>query len=207
MWSVLLGRGFVHPADEMTARHTTSHPELLAWLSRDFADHGYDVRRLIRGIVLSRVYSLGFGKAPPESFAAALERPLSAEQLARSWRVVAGLPPEDDAFRHAVTAKFPDVVPRENAANVQQAQFLEYSPDLAAILRPEPGSTVARLAQVPDPSVRAREAFAAVLGREPDREEARGMQTFLEAQAKRPVDGIRDGLWALMTSAEFLTMP
>ncbi|MBL9137507.1 MAG: DUF1549 domain-containing protein [Verrucomicrobiales bacterium] len=207
MWSVLLGRGLVHPADEMTARHTPSHPELLTWLSRDFADHGYDVRRLIRGLVLSRLYSLGFGDAPPDSFAAALERPLSAEQLARSWRVVAGLSPEDETFRRAVTAKFPDIVPRENAANVQQAQFLAYSPALASLLRPEPGGTVARLAQVTDASVRAREAFATVLGREPDREEAGRMESFLEAQSERPADGIRDGLWALMTSAEFLTMP
>src|SRR2546422_715767 len=50
MWSVLLGRGIVHPADEINARNAPSHPELLDWLSRDFAAHQHDIRRLVRGI-------------------------------------------------------------------------------------------------------------------------------------------------------------
>lgn len=85
MWFVLLGRGLVHPVDEMNGRNPASHPELLDWLSRDFESHGYDVRRLMRGLVLSRPYGLGLvsgGEVPASAFAAAIERPLTGEQLA-----------------------------------------------------------------------------------------------------------------------------
>src|SRR5262249_38500287 len=113
MWSVLLGRGIVNPADEINARNTPSHPELLEWLSKDFARTQYDVRRLIRGIVLSRPYGLGRSEASPQKFAGALERPLSAEQIARSWCIAAGLKADDNSLRRATVSAMPDVLPRE----------------------------------------------------------------------------------------------
>jgi len=203
MWSVLLGRGIVHPADEINARNAPSHPELLEWLSQDFAAHQYDIRRLVRGIVLSRVYSLGPSSAAPERFGGALERPLSAEQLARSWRIAAGLSAEDNSLRRAVIKAMPDL--REYNATFQQAQFLSCSPALMEILKPE--GTVARLAAIPQSSDRVRRGFLTVYGRAPDSEETRQAQTFLDARSDKPAEAVRDLLWALMTSAEFLTMP
>jgi mono/diheme cytochrome c family protein len=210
MWATLLGRGIAHPADEMNDRNAPSHPELLAWLAQDFAAHGYDVRRVVRGIVLSRVYGLSAqtGNAvPPEAFARALERPLMAEQIARSWRVSAGLSPEDDALRRVVIEAMPDVLPRDYNATFQQAQFLAGSPELASLLKPAPGSTVERLAAVADPASGVREAFLAAFGRWPDAEERAQAVAFLEAHSERPVESAGDLLWALMTSAEFLTAP
>ncbi len=49
MWAAFIGRGIVHPADEMNGRNEPSHPELLDWLAQDFAAHGYDIRRVVRG--------------------------------------------------------------------------------------------------------------------------------------------------------------
>lgn len=210
MWAVLLGRGLVHPPDEMTARNPPSHPALLQTLSADFAAHHYDIRRLVRGLVLSRVYALGTAPhetPPPESFASALERPLSAEQLARSWRVAVGLPPEDETLRRAVTAALPEVMPRDYSATFQQAQFLTRSPALENLLKPGSGSTLHRLATERDVALRSREACLAVLGRAPDAEEADRLGSFLAARADQPEEATRDLLWALMTSAEFLTLP
>jgi hypothetical protein len=206
-WAARTGRGIVHPADEMNARNAPSHPALLDWLAQDFATHRYETRRVVRGIVLSRVYALGAADVPPESFAGALERPLSAEQIARSWRIAAGLPPDDDALRRAVIDAMPDVLPREYHATFQQAQFLANSPALAALLKPAPGNTVARLAALPDAASRVREAFVAVHGRSPDDEEAARAGALVSERSNQPAEAIRDLLWALMTSAEFLTMP
>jgi mono/diheme cytochrome c family protein len=207
MWSVLLGRGIVHPADEINARNAASHPELLDWLSQDFAAHQYDIRRLVRGIVLSRVYALSPSEAAPERFAGALERPLSAEQIARSWRVAAGLTVEDNALRRGVITAIPDVLPREYNATFQQAQFLSSSPALTEILKPASEGTVARLTTLPQSSSRVRQAFLAVYGRAPDSEEAKQTEVFLDARSDKPAEAVRDMLWALMTSAEFLTTP
>ena len=49
--------GLVMPLDQMHSENPPSHPELLAWLARDTVEHGYDLRRLIRGLVLSRAYA------------------------------------------------------------------------------------------------------------------------------------------------------
>jgi mono/diheme cytochrome c family protein len=206
MWAVLLGRGIVHPADEMNARNAPSHPQLLDWLAQDFA-RNYDARRLIRGLVLSRAYALsGAASAPADSFAAAAERPLTAEQLARSWRVAAGLAPDDESLLRAAVQALPDVQPREYNATSQQAQFLTNSPALAALLKPEAGGTGQRLAALTDPAECAREAFRAALGREPDSAELDGA-TALLAAAPDKTRAAGDLLWALLTSAEFLTMP
>ena len=207
MWAALIGRGIVHPADEMNARNVPSHPELLDWLALDFAAHGCDIRREVRGIVLSRVYALGAADAEPDTFAGALERPLSAEQIARSWRIAAGLPPDDNALRRAVITAMPDVMPKDYNATFQQAQFLTNSPAFADILKPASGSTVERLAALPDTTSRVREAFLAVHSREPDAEESAHAAAFLNERPDKPADAVRDMLWALMTSAEFLTMP
>ena len=209
LWAVLIGRGIVSPVDEMNARNTPSHPQLLDWLGEDFAAHGYDIRRLVRGVVLSQVYALGpaAGTMPPDAFAGARERPLTAEQLARSWRIAAGLTPDNDALRRATIAALPDVLPQEYNATFQQAQFLSNATALQEVLRSVPGSTLASLAALPDTSSRVREAFLAVYGRMPDAQEAAQGEAFLEAHSDDSAGAVRDLLWALLTSAEFLTVP
>jgi len=206
-WAVFVGRGLVHPADEMNARKAPSHPELLDWLAADFAGHGHDVRRLVRGIVLSRVYASGRSVAAPEAFAGAVERPMTAEQIARSWRIAAGLAPDDDGLRRAVVGALPEVMAAEYNATFQQAQFLCNSPALAGLLGADAGGTVARLVALPDTASRVDRAFLAVYGRPPDAGEARQARAFLEARHDRVAEGARDLMWALMTSAEFLTTP
>ena len=212
LWAVLLGRGIVAPVDEMTTRNTPSHPELLDWLSADFVAHHHDIRREVRGIVLSRVYALGFdsataGGSDPAAFACAAERPLTGEQLARSWCIAAGRPTENDGLRRAAVAAIPDVLPREYQATFQQAQFLSAAPALEDLLEPVSESTVARIAALPAPSERIEAAFRAVLGRAPEPEEAARAGEVLGVRPEQPVEAVRDLLWALLTSPEFLTMP
>jgi hypothetical protein len=75
-----------------------SHPELLAWLARDFVLHGYDLRQLVRLILTSQVYQrAGTGqnlKAAAEQrfFAAPEPRRLSAEQVVDSLFAMSGQP-------------------------------------------------------------------------------------------------------------------
>jgi mono/diheme cytochrome c family protein len=207
MWAVFFGRGIIHPADQMNERNAPTQPELLEWLARDFSTNHHDARRLIRGIVLSRAYGLAASSNPPETFAGALERPLSAEQLARSWRVAAGLPTDSDALRKAAVAAIPDLLPETYNASFQQAQFLTSSPALAEFLQPRAGNTTERLAAIADTNLRMQAAFTAAYSRAPDADESARLQAFLEDRREDRAGGARDLLWALLTSAEFLTMP
>ena len=150
---------------------------------------------------------LGATDSAPETFAGALERPLTAEQIARSWRIATGFPSEDKTLRRAVIGAIPEVLPREYTASFQQAQFLTNAPALAEILKPSPNNATTRIAALPNATARVNASFLAVYGRTPDNEEATQSVAFLAARSEKPEDGVRDLLWALMTSAEFLTMP
>ena len=66
MWGLFLGRGFVDPVDDIRPSNPADAPELEQALARDFAAHGYDSKRLIRTIALSRAYGLSTS-APDES--------------------------------------------------------------------------------------------------------------------------------------------
>ena len=50
LWFRFHGYGLVMRLDQMHAKNPPSHPELLEWLARDFVAHGYDLRRLVRGL-------------------------------------------------------------------------------------------------------------------------------------------------------------
>lgn len=208
-WALLMGRGLVDPVDEMNSKHPPSHPELLDWLAADFAAHRYDVRRLIRSVVLSRSYQLavwsGPNAPPADAFAAAAEKPLTAEAIARSVRIASGRSPDDETLRRALVDRFPDVLPRTPQATIQQAMFLANSELVTALFKPGPDTAAARLAVLPSPAERVREAFRLALLRNPDADELNHGVEFLKAHGERPAEGVGELLWALVAGPEFLT--
>ncbi len=202
-WAILLGRGIVDPPDEMNSKHPASHPELLEWLAVDFTAHNHQVRHLIRAIVLSRGYQLAratdSASSPPEAFASALEKPLTAETIARSAQLASGRE-ADDAFRQALMERFPDSSIRPARATIQQTMFLANSEQMAALFAPrEQGSTPQTTAKE-----RVRAAFRRTLIRDPDSEElAQGVE-FLKSHGDSPA-ATGQLIWALVAGPEFLT--
>jgi hypothetical protein len=236
VWAMLFGRGLVHPVDLMDSKHPPSHPELLDWLARDFERNGYDVKRLIRTLCNTKAYQLDSRAARPakakpaapdrcsprlsdgrgvrgegyDSFARALDKPLSAEQLFRTLLLATGNPPDAEGkisgrsekeLRHAFAAQFPDMFPAEYNATLHQAMFLSNSPLFDQLLVPHGDNLAARLPALPDAEARVRAAFAAVLGREPERDELRECVAYLTARS--PEAGVKQLLWAMLSSAEF----
>jgi len=98
VWAELTGRGFVDPLDNFSTYNPPRQPSTLDFLSREFIANGYDLRHLIRMIVLSDTYrraSLPAAAAvvqreeSEKSFAAATTRRMLGEVLFDSV-VVAG---------------------------------------------------------------------------------------------------------------------
>ena len=57
IWQTYFGRGLVvTDGDFGTQGETPSHPELLDWLSSDFVEHGWSIKKLHRSILLSATY-------------------------------------------------------------------------------------------------------------------------------------------------------
>jgi Protein of unknown function (DUF1549)/Protein of unknown function (DUF1553) len=58
MWGQFLGRGFTDPVNDMRPSNPPQGGAILDGLAKDFASHGYDVRRVMRTIALSEAYQL-----------------------------------------------------------------------------------------------------------------------------------------------------
>ncbi len=86
IWYHLMGRGLVDPVDDMRITNPASHPVLLDKLTQDFVRSGFDMRHLIRTIMLSRTYQLestpnDSNKHDTINYSHVAPRRLGAEQL------------------------------------------------------------------------------------------------------------------------------
>ncbi len=218
IWALFLGRGIVHPVDEMNSKHPPSHPELLDWLAKEFVDNDYQLRPLVRSIILSRPYQLSTRPVSgslglPEDFSVSLEKPLTAEVLWRSIRVA--LHGEEvkldspghesyQALRRVLIKFFPDIFPVEYNTSLQQAMFLTNSPILDSLLDPFDGNLTLELLSIPDLGRRVDRAYISTFGRFPDFQEKGSSLIYLRDRIDRPEAGIKQLVWTLLTSAEFL---
>jgi len=224
-WYRLLGQGLVMPLDQMHSANPPSHPELLAWLAPDMATHGYDLRRLIRGLVLSEAYARSSrweGKEPsprPSLFAVALVRPLTPMQLATSLRLAtvdpASLPPEVPAepFEKRIEALEGSARSLATAftnssgdsqIGVSEALFFSNGKRVASeLLADGADRLVSRLKQTAATAELIDLAVRNVLSRAPDDDELRTLGVYLGQRTDRPEEGREQLVWALLTSPEF----
>ena len=98
-WAQVFGHGFTSPIDDLGSHNPVSHPELLEFLTRSFAESDYDVRRLMRWLTLSRTFQLSSLQTeesvavddPQEGgtplFSRAYPRPMGPEQVYDSIRI------------------------------------------------------------------------------------------------------------------------
>jgi hypothetical protein len=216
IWAWMMGRGLVHPVDAIDSYHPPSHPGLLDWLSRDFENSGYDVRRLIRSIAMTRAYQLSSSSekfSDPQWFAAGLPKPLTAEMLRRS--MVVALEPDDEKpwssleYRAAFAKTFPDVLPEDSVANVAQGLLLTNGPSVNDLISAKHSGFLKRVIQETrwdeiesiDRSVSL--LFQQILGRPPDQEESSRCRVFLSNRSEQKDGAIEAIAWALLTGSEF----
>jgi hypothetical protein len=81
-----LGRGLVDPEDDMRVTNPASNPELLDALAKDFVDHHFDLKHLIRTICTSTSYQLSaepndWNRDDKQNFSRYYPKRLNAEVL------------------------------------------------------------------------------------------------------------------------------
>lgn len=223
MWHRLLGSGLVNPLDQMHSENPPSHPELLAWLARDTAAHGYDLRRLIRGIVMSDTYSRASkypsGSHPPEQyFAVARLKPLTPMQLAASLKIAATDPAAFEGLKADELEKKIEGV--ENSVRGFASQIAQPTDDFQVgvgeallfsnsdrvakeFLTDGDGSLLGRAKATADPKEAIGLMVRAAYNRPATAEELEALTGYVRRRSDRPAEAYRQVLWALLTSAEF----
>ena len=102
IWYHLMGRGIVDPIDDFRSTNPPSHPALLDALTRDFIEHDFDLRHLIRRMMNSRTYQLssvpGDGAGDGGNYSHGGIRRLTAEQLLDAMCQVVGVQPRFNGY-------------------------------------------------------------------------------------------------------------
>ena len=210
IWAMLMGRGIVHPFDEMDSVHPPSHPELLDLLAEDFRKSDYNIRRLVQTIASTKAYQLGSVKPQgiddPATFAWYLERPLTAEQIGRSMQLgVRGNFDNNSQSVQQVRQSIRDVMPKENVATVKDALFLTNNAAVNNFINEsnDKNHLTLRTLNLGSPQQQAELLFQTIFGRQPDSEEVEAVASYLMQNQASQMDRIKQVIWSLITSAEF----
>ena len=224
LWQRHFGLGLVTPVDQMHSENPPSHPDLLAWLARDTIEHQYDIRRLIRGLVLSQSYSRGSrwegnGDPPaPKSFALARLRPLTPMQLASSLRIATTDPKQFEGLKPEEFEKKMESL--EGAARgmaglfewpgddfqigVGEALLFSNSDKIQKELLTDGNDRLlGRLKTAKDRREIVDLAVRTTLCRPPSADEARALEEYLAKRPDRAAEAARQIVWALLSSSEF----
>lgn len=230
VWGELMGRGIVHPVDDFRASNPPTNGPLLDALAKDFVDHGYDLKHLVRTIMRSRTYQLSSVPSPrnagdTRNFSRWYRRRPSGEVLMDAVADVTGVreplqgAPRDAravrAWNYRIDSDFLDAFSRPNPSadppceregegSVVQALHLMNSSKLVTGIAQD----TARAAALARSDRTAREIvtelYLASYSRFPTEGElAVATAVFTEPGATRQ-SATEDVMWALINSAEFV---
>lgn len=229
VWSYFFGRGIIDPVDDIRASNPPSNPALLDALTKDFTDHGFDLRHLMRTIVNSRTYQAGietneWNERDHENFSHAIPRRLTAEQLMEALTLATGVrprlpevPPETKAVQfvdpHVGKEGFLDLFgrpARESACECERRADLSLPQALNLVNGKTISDAVADAnGRVTKAVVSGRsdrelveELYTAALSRLPTAEESGAAMKYLQSSGR--AERAQDLLWALVNSKAFL---
>ncbi len=226
MWAHFFGRGFTKPVDDIGPHNPPTHPELLDRLGKEFAGHGYDLKRLMRWIVLSEPYSLSSRITPGNR----KDDPALGEKPLFSHFYVRQMEPEQlyDSILAATNAHKRDTLAarEEKKGSIISELTIAFSNDdgeeattfdgtipqtlmmmngelisQATSLRPD--SFLTKVATSKPEAEVVERLYLAALGRKPTTANLSSAHKLLAAQHDR-MSAYQDLWWALLNSNEFI---
>ncbi len=225
----LLGRGLVEPVDDMRSTNPPTNVALMDALAEHFVESGYDLKQLVRAIMVSRLYQLDSQPTPENA----------SDRRFYSHYYVKRLPAEPllDAIDTAtnVRTKFKNLPRGTRAIELPDAEYPNYflktfakprrasvcecerAPDenlaqalhtlngdiLAKKIADKKGRVATLLAEKKPHEEIVRELYLATLCRLPSDAEVAAANEFL-AESPSPQEFYEDLLWALINSKQFL---
>jgi hypothetical protein len=225
----LLGRGLVEPIDDMRATNPPSNVPLMDALTREFQTSGYDLKRLIRTIMTSRLYQLD--SQPTEQnytdtkfYSYYRVKRLSAEALLDAVNEATSSPTKFSGLPLGTRAiELPDAnytdqflvtfgkpkrasvceCERSSEENLSQALHTLNGDILATKIGNPQGRVATLMARKAPHNQIVNELYLAALCRPASAAEITASKKFL-SESPSPQECYQDLLWALLNSKQFL---
>jgi hypothetical protein len=234
VWANFMGRGLVDPVDDLRATNPASNEELLAALNKDFVEHGYDIRRLIRTVMNSSVYQLSSESNATNQndniyYSRHIVRRLTAEVILDAMSQVTGSPTAFTGYPGGTRAlQLPDTQVKSDflasfgrpVRNICDAAERSSDPTVAQALHVINGDTLNKKIGAPEGTIALflklglsdrrilEHLFLSAYSRYPAEGERTAMLSELEKARRGGTEAHRQALedmsWAMLTSKEFL---
>jgi hypothetical protein len=228
LWGHFLGRGLVHEVDDLRESNPPSNPELLDALARDFVEHKFDIKHMIRIIVSSQVYQLSSeptdaNQDDRQNFARFYARRMIAEVFHDAVDQACGTRTQFSGVSNAARAVdlphegfgsyFLDTFDRprrvtgcecerSSGATLAQVLLLANSDDIENKLAHGDGRAAALSGGDRTSQQIVEECYLATFARRPNSAESTAVVDYLESQNDKR-KALEDVLWSLINTREF----
>lgn len=225
MWGHLFGAGFVNPIDDFSEHNPPSHPELLDALADEFVAHDYDLKFLLRAMMLSEAYQLSSrqtdpAQSAPGAFACMAVKGMTPAQVYDSLTQATGrfepftlMNPfvfGQESPRQRIGDLFTDqgTTPTDKPTTILQSLALMNGDFVAQETRPDNDRLLGAVLDFPgfETGDQVEAVFLATLTRLPTDAERQKFVSHVEsggAQGDRR-QALADVLWVLLNSSEFV---
>jgi hypothetical protein len=228
MWAHFLGYGFTKPIDDLGDHNPPSHPELLDGLAEQFREQSFDLKELVRWIVLSKPYALSskgtaknakddptLGEKP--KFSRFYLRQMRAEDLYeslltateadRSRAAEVAAKKKDEWLGQFIIAFGTDEGDDSTTFNGSIAQVLMmFNGDLVKVATSTgKGGFLDRVAASGTKNAAKIDAlYLAALARKPSQKELAAANKLMQDRKGDAVEALQDVWWAVLNSNEFI---
>ncbi|HLF95076.1 MAG TPA: DUF1549 and DUF1553 domain-containing protein [Planctomycetota bacterium] len=217
VWAQLFGRGFVNPVDDLREDRPGSHPELMKAMAAGLAARKFDLKWLLREIVLSETYqraSTGETADAKGGYDRFQLRALGAEEMIAALRTATGF---DGAAKADPKAQLPgafgEYVVRHMGnltdgrgdfqGSVSERLFMNNSSQVRQLIQRRKGNLMDAVLGSSEPwEARVDRMFLTILNRPPASAERERFVKHL-ASAPKPDPLVEEAIWVLLNSAEF----
>jgi len=229
IWYHLIGRGIVEPVDDFRDSNPASNDELLDGLTAEFVKQKFDLKHLIRSILVSRTYQLSARTNELNGddtlyFSHAFTKLLPAEVLLDAISTVTSTVTTFDNLPKGFRAtQIPDgkmenpflktfgrparelacECERESDSNLSQALQLIGGATVNGKLRDDNGRMATLAKSTKTPEEITKDLYVVALSREPNASELAAAVKHLKGAADRR-QAVEDLGWVLINSKEFL---
>lgn len=229
VWAHYLGRGLVHPIDDMRVTNPATNEPLMVALERHLRASRFDLKALTRAILNSRTYQLSStvndsNRDDTQHFSHAVPKALPAEVLLDAISQTTGVPEKFNGWPLGVRSiqvwdnRMPSYFfrifgrpvratvcecERSNEPSISQALHLLNSPEVNEKISHRQGQARRLAESALTPEQLIEEIYLVTLSRFPTETERELMQTAFAPETPRR-QSVEDILWATLNTKEFL---